>query len=374
MIWHLSKSNLKPRVGIGFSALDVRRCHDGIAHYTRSLAYAMSPFAEVVPCVFAGEHVNGIDSPCLGYPFYQHVLRSQLGMDSLPKSVQSQLQLYHATDHRIPKVSGLPLVASIFDAVPFIYPQWAQPRLRRTKNWLMQRSGAWPERVICASEYAAQEVSDYWRVPTARIRVIPLAVDVDRFVSVTDQQVLQVKADFRLQRGYFLYVGTMQPRKNLKTLVLAHQQLSVEVREAFPLVVVGASAWSSERLAQQIGADAHIISLGYVSDATLAGLYRGATALVVPSLHEGFGLPVLEGFAAGIPVACSSSTALLEVSAGAALTFDPNSVGEIASVLKYITEQPSDLDCYVAAGFERLRQFSWRRTAELTYGVYQELL
>lgn len=370
----VSPGVLRPSIGMSFSALDVGRCHDGIAHYTRALSAAMASFADVVPCLFERERVEGVVSPCCGYPFYQHVIRSQLGFDSYPKSAQLRLQLYHCTDHRIPRLSRVPLVASIFDAVPFINPAWARPRLRRSKNWLMQRSGAWPERVICASEYVAQEVSEFWKVPESRIRIVPLAVDDERFSRVSKEQVLKVKTNCGLSGGYFLYVGTMQPRKNLQTLVSAHQQLPDKVRQAFPLVLVGASGWSSESLARQIYQDPAVFSLGYVSDNELSALYRGATALVVPSLHEGFGLPVLEGFAAGIPVICSSTTALREVAGGAALTFDPCSVDELVDILKHVVEQPSTLSCCVEAGYKRLSEFSWQRTAQLTFSVYQELL
>jgi alpha-1,3-rhamnosyl/mannosyltransferase len=362
------------RVGVGFSSLSRGRHRDGIALYTAQLARALQPEVEVVPCLYAGEALpDGQAAGCVGYSFRAHVVRSQLGLDSYPASEQARIDLFHSTDHCIPRLSKVPCVASIFDAVPFLQPEWTRTRRRRLKNWLMRRSASWPQRVICASNHAAREVELFWGVPEEKIRVVPLAVDTGRF-ELADAQVRSVRFEFALPPRYVLFVGTLQPRKNLRRLVLAHQQLPEELRREVPLVVVGGDGWSSASDLAFIAKDPHVIRLGYVAGDALAALYKGADALLIPSLHEGFGLPVLEGFAARVPVACSATTALGEISQGAAVQFDPLSVADMAAALRRVIEdRDTRLRC-IDQGVKLLRQYSWSRTARETIRVYQELI
>lgn len=365
---------MKLNAGMSFSSLSRGRHRDGIALYTAQLARALGAYLKVVPCLYAGEELaEHAGECCHGYSFRAHVLRSQLGFDSFPASAQSRIDIFHSTDHRIPRLSRVPTVASIFDAIPFAQPQWTRSEWRSLKNFLMRRSGAWPQRVICASEYAACEVARFWRVPEEKIRVVPLAVDSARF-QLTEEQIAEVCTGMGLPERYILFVGTLQPRKNLRRLVQAHRRLPEDLRHEVPLVVVGGDGWMSAADLAFLTADPCVIRLGYVADDKLDAIYSGAQVLAIPSLHEGFGLPVLEGFAARVPVICSATTSLGEISQGAAIQFDPLSEQDMAATLeRVLTDQAVRRRC-VEAGLEVLQQYSWDRTARETLKVYQELL
>ncbi|MBP0049713.1 glycosyltransferase family 4 protein [Marinobacterium sp. AK62] len=344
---------------------------DGIAAYTSNLLDALEQLAEVRPYLFRGEHLEGRDYVS-GPSFSVHVVRSQLGLNSFAADLLNGMSLLHCTDHRIPRVRQLPLVATIFDAVPFHHPEWARSRLRRVKNCLMRRSGRWPDRVICGSAFAAEEVSYYWHVPADDIRVVPLAVDAARF-DMAPASAAEIRQALGLPEQYYLFVGTLQPRKNLLRLLSAHRQLPSRDRQARPLVIVGGDGWLDVRSRHELEADPGVMRLGFLSQSSLDAVYMGALALVVPSLHEGFGLPVLEGFAAGVPVLCSNTTSLPEVAGSGALLFDPLCVDSIYSALQSVRDDRTRLEL-VRAGYQVLQSYSWGQTAQQTLAVYRELL
>ncbi|WP_168927510.1 glycosyltransferase family 4 protein [Nitrincola alkalilacustris] len=360
---------------MGLSSLAAGRKADGIAHYSRELYREMSTRSCVVPLLHAGEQLKAewLKTPVRqGYSFALATLRSQAGFNSLPDDLISELDLYHATDNRIPRLKDTPVVATIFDAVPLAYPHWARSRLRKLKNTLMRRSAQWADRVICASDYAAEEIAHFWGIKPDRISVIPLAVDKFRFSQ--DYGHLELPCGLGQSEGYFLFVGTLQPRKNLLRLIAAHQQLTRDERQAFPLVIAGGGGWKSAAVVAAAQADSlGIRYCGYLEDKQITALYLSATAVVVPSLHEGFGLPVLEGFAAGKPVLCSNTTSLPEVAGDAAILFDPETPAEIAAAMRQILHDETLRSSYAAKGLARVEPFTWARTADQTLQLYRQL-
>jgi alpha-1,3-rhamnosyl/mannosyltransferase len=155
---------------------------------------------------------------------------------------------------------------------------------------------------------------------------------------------------------------------------MAHRKLPADMRYEYPLVVVGGDGWLSVKDLSFITDDQCIKRLGYVPDQKLDALYKSAQVLVIPSLHEGFGLPVLEGFAAQIPVICSATTSLGEISQGAAIHFDPLSVDEIYEALKHVLDDEAVRVKSVSEGRKLLKQYSWDKTARETIRVYDEVL
>ena len=185
-----------------------------------------------------------------------------------------------------------------------------------------------------------------------------------------------MRAHYSLPDDFLLYVGTIEPRKNLTRLLHAWEPL-YRAGEAPPLVIVGRRGWLSDDFYAALEAsparDA-VIFTGYVADADLPALYAAATAFVFPSLYEGFGLPPLEALAVGTPVICSNTSSLPEVVGDAALTFDPTAEEEIAAALQHITgdaELRADLR---ERGLRRAAQFSWERAAREPLAVYLNLL
>ncbi len=172
-------------------------------------------------------------------------------------------------------------------------------------------------------------------------------------------------------RPYVLCVGTIEPRKNLLTLLDAWKQVTTDLREAFELVVAGPVGWSAEATVARIRADATY--LGYVPEEALPGLVAGATAFVYPSLYEGFGFPVVQAMAAGVPVTTSNVSCLPEVAGDAALLVDPRSAAEIAAAITRVLESPELRAELGARGRVRARRYRWEACAEESLQFFHRL-
>lgn len=174
--------------------------------------------------------------------------------------------------------------------------------------------------------------------------------------------------------AYFLFVGTVEPRKNLDTLLAAHRHYRAEADDPRDLVVVGAEGWESERTANLLRRSAGVHWLEHVGDDALPALLHGAIALLLPSWDEGFGLTVLEAMASGTPVAISSARALEAVAGGAALVAPPDEGDAWAMLLHTLAAFPTVRDDLRRRGLERAAQFRWERAAEMTADVYEQAL
>lgn len=372
------------RVGFGMTALAHGLAGagvDGIGAYTRELGarLAYMPGVNLQPFVYGPptELPSGFRAQDVG-GFQRQALGSLLTGASFPglrAMARSSVDLFHATDHRVPRLRGTPVVATIMDAIPLSHPEWVAYRLKRIKHALWKRSFHWADRIVTISEFSRAEIERWFGVPGERIGVVPLGVDERWFQPPGATETKRVRARYQLPDAYFLSIGTLQPRKNILRLITAHRRLPEHLRREVPLVVVGKAGWNCKDEVAHLQArdDPSLQWLGYVPDADLPAVLGGAAALVFVSLHEGFGLPVLEAFAAGVPVVASDTTALPEVASGAALMVDPTNVGEIADAMHQIVKAPGLATNLRVSGFERARAFTWERTAEGTLAVYRDL-
>lgn len=373
------------RVAFGISvltrALETNR-PDGIANYSRELLERLNTLEKIhiTPFVFAtGKHptchqaaINlgrfipqAIFSHFSGLPFPLASKRLPIGID-----------LIHATDHWVPTMKGVPVLATLMDAIPLSNPEWASSRFRNFKNQLWRQAAQKALHILTISEYSKREIEHWFGIPESRISVAPLGVD-KRWFNVPDVQNLQQAITaLKLPPRYFLFLGTLQPRKNLMTLIKAHRMLPASLRNEFPLVVAGRAGWAceSETAALKEGEHGLLRWLKFVPDGELVPLVRGARALIFPSLHEGFGLPVLEAFAAQTPVICSNTTSLPEVAGDAALQVNPNDASAIADAMDHLAKDESLGNELRRRGLIRAHQFSWENTASKTSEVYQKVL
>jgi glycosyltransferase involved in cell wall biosynthesis len=212
------------------------------------------------------------------------------------------------------------------------------------------------DRIVCPSHATRIELEQLG-FDSARIRVVPWGVAV---ADVPDERVRAVRERYRLPDGFVLFVGTVEPRKNLARLAEA------TVRAGRQLVVAGSEGWGEQRP----GGDATRF-LGFVPGDELAALYRAAGVFAYPSLREGFGMPISEAMAHGVPVVTSAGSATEEVAGGAAVLVDPNSVESIADGIVAAFDRRAEL---VTSGRARVAQLTWEAAAESTASVYRELV
>lgn len=355
---------------------------DGIAHYTQELyrhAIKNSEYCErVVWGANYAESLSGQPAISLGAYSKSVLLTTFSGLPFRGSTaLASQFDLFHATDHHTPKFKGIPVVATLMDAIPLSHPEWVSMGMRPLKNWLWRKSAHWADHIITISEFSKSEVSKHFGIPDSRISVTPLGVDERYFERLAGAKADEVATRYGLPENYFLFVGTFQPRKNLERLVAAHEALPERIRRDFPLILVGRSGWGCSELVAKLAnysTDGPVRWLQSVGDFEKRVMLQRATALVFPSLLEGFGLPVLEGFASQTPVICSNTSSLPEVAAGAALMVDPLSQEALTEAMLAMVESPQLREEWVNKGLVRARRMTWDACAEKTFEVYRHVL
>jgi len=249
--------------------------------------------------------------------------------------------------------------------------------MRRIKNASFCLAARWASRVITISEFSKRDIVEYFGIAEEKITVIPLGYDESLRTRVDGEKRREVLERYKLGEGFFLFVGTLQPRKNISRIIAAHRALGREFCRAHPLVIVGNYGWGGDETLNSIksmeqNGDGHWLK--WVPNEALRVLMQSATALVYPSLYEGFGLPVLEGFAAGIPVISSETTSIPEVAGDAAWLVEPTSIDEISFAMEKLAEDKKLAAEMVERGSLRLQQFSWASCAERTRSVYQTMV
>jgi len=355
---------------------------DGIGSYSRELWQRLSTLENtaLLPYVFASGEAASPLGRTLGLgPFAWQALFAQFSGMAFPLAshrLPVDIDLVHATDHLIPVLRRTPVIATLMDAIPLAHPEWVSLRLRQLKNLMWCQAARKARRVLTISEHARSEIVEWFGIPEARISVTPLGVDQRWFMPPSEAECQRVSRTLHLPPAYFLFLGTLQPRKNLMTLIKAHRALPLAMRQAFPLVVAGRAGWScgAEVSALREGDSGMLRWLNFVPDRDLVPLVHGARALIFPSLHEGFGLPVLEAFAARTPVICSNTSSLPEVAGDAALLIQPEDAGQMAEAMLQVIDNGALTERLLDRGLLRARQFTWERTAALTRQAYQEAL
>jgi glycosyltransferase involved in cell wall biosynthesis len=292
------------------------------------------------------------------------------------RQLERNIDIYHAPDHLIPKLRRVPVVATICDALPVKRPDWIDAGPGRFRSRLAKAAAAWADHVIAISNAMIPDLVEHLGVPEERISVVHMGIGPEWFEPVTEDGRQAVMAKYRLRPDYFLFVGTLQPRKNVETILAAYLALPKELRNRRRLVIAGQPGWDSATLIDRlrVAGDEGCTWLEYVPPGDLRALYQCAGVFVFPSLSEGFGIPVLEAFASNVPVITSNVSSLPEVAGDAALLVDPLSVRELRDAMVRLADDDGLATRLVERGRDRASRMSWKTCARNTIAVYRKLL
>lgn len=275
--------------------------------------------------------------------------------------------LYHEPNH-IPVRCGLPTVTTIHDLSVLVHPAWHPADRVRWYECDFDAGVRQTRRFIAASRFTRDEMVTRLNIEPSRIDVIYQAPRATFKPSPRDPHA---------PANYFLYVGTLEPRKNVLGLLDAYAALPAQIRSSCPLLIVGAWGWKADQLRDKLRQrrlEGDVQLLGYVSDERLARLYSGATALVWPTWYEGFGLPPLEAMACGAPVIVSNAASLPEVVGDAGVLLPPAETEVWANAMRRSFEDESWRSVARERSLKQAAKFSWKNCAVETLACYQRAL
>jgi glycosyltransferase involved in cell wall biosynthesis len=295
-----------------------------------------------------------------------HTLKYEMSLRSVCRS--HHFDIYHETGWFPPVISSVPIVYTIHD-LSLITHAKMHPRDRVWFYELFRkRRMRYAAHILTVSEFIRNEICEVLSIPPEDVTAIPEAA-APHFWRRSFDAVERVRGIHSLPQEYLLFVGSLEPRKNLPLLIHAMRRCRTDIS----LVLAGWEGWGEKSWMETIqgtGLEKRIVFTGYVDDETLACLYSGATAFVYPSLYEGFGLPILEAMSCGCPVICSNTASMPEVAGNAAVLIDPCDAEELAVAIDTLTGDRDMRYAQIQKGLCRAAEFSWRRTAELTRDVF----
>lgn len=295
------------------------------------------------------------------------------------QTFKDKLDVLFVPAHTLPlfRKPGLKTVVTVHDLGSEYLPSMHQLKQRLYLGFMQNFQLKTATKIIAVSKATKEDLVKRVAMSPKKISVVYEGFDQDLFKPVKDDLLVSILRQYDLEMGkYFLFVGTVQPRKNLERLIKAYAKVVAKSGSDFAtpvLVVAGSKGWLSEEiynLPKKLGIEERVKFLGYVPDEDLPALYSGAVALIFPSLFEGFGLPILEAQACGCPVLTSNVSSMPEVGGKGAILVNPYSEDDIVRGIREVGEIRAKL---VKAGFENVKRFSWEKCAKETLEVLENI-
>lgn len=366
----------------------IRQPLTGVGRYTLELARQLATMPELDLAFLQGRNLrDAIPAPGAAQALLP-TLRDMLSAFSLPTNIYRHYQghiraralrhecraILHGANYYLPAFPGRSIV-TIHDVSIFTAPEQHRADRVRYMRKEVALSLRRADLIITVSAFSKTEIIRVLGVEPERIRVTSLGHN-HNFRPYPDDEAAVALARFGLQPdGYCLYVGTIEPRKNLATLLDAFERLPLQQRQRHPLVLAGYRGWESEDLHARFAKatrEGWLAYLGYVPDEDIPALMAGARLFAFPSLSEGFGLPVLEAMACGVPVVCSDAAALMEVAGDVAATAPALDVEALTRALAMAADDETWRAQARAQGLARAATFTWERCAQMTCAIYRE--
>ena len=372
---------------VGLDGYPLAEPRTGVGHYTLELARALalaSPadeFELVSPAAFDPTVVDEISRENLANllttrPKVSSV-RGHWWAIGLPLYARrARFDLFHGTNFDVPLWNNRRSVVTIHDLSNLLHPDQHRKRSVRRARVRLPLAVRLAKMIITPTESVKREVCDHFAVKPSKVAAIPLAARRN-FQPLVPAQTIEVRRRLGIEDDFLLFVGTLEPRKNLLTLLKALAQILSQTSLRPQLVIAGGEGWLMDETFSFInksGIGDQLRLTGYLGDQDLCALYSSCRIFIYPSLYEGFGLPPLEAMACGAPVIAGRIPALKEILGDAARLVEPADVAALTKSIIELWEDEQRRLRLAAMGKQRVERFSWEKTARLTLDVYREVL
>ncbi len=298
-----------------------------------------------------------------------NILWSQIFMP-LRLFSKKDVDVFFAPAHYAPRFSSVPTVVTIHDLSYFYYPaDFLKGDLFKLKNWT-KYSVRKAAKVITVSKTTKKDLLSFYNVPEEKVEVV-----YNGYEKILKSKARKLKFTKLQKKPYFLYVGTLQPRKNIPLLLQAFEKYKSNAPD-FELIIAGKKGWLYEKIFDQVselGLNDSVFFTDYIPDSQLAYLYENAFALILPSLYEGFGIPILEAMNYDCPVITSFSSSLPEIGGDACLYFDPQNVDDLLEKMLLLQGDNNLRQELITKGRRRIKFFSWKACADKTLEIIKSV-
>lgn len=369
---------------IGLDGIPLAYLKTGIGHYTFELAHALAliatsdEFELVSPLPFLTELSDQqLPANLRTVRVQANLLNKSWWAVGLPAYVRrAGYSLFHGTNYEIPLWNRCPTVLTVHDLSVILYPHLHPSRIARRARRRLNIMARFATVITTATEAGKREVCEHLNIKPERVAVTPYAPR-GSFRPVPLEQTVEVRRRLGVEDEFLLFVGTIEPRKNLLTLVRAHQEILRTTSVRPQLVIAGSEGWLMDDLYSYIkraGIKDKLHFTGYLSEEDLSALYSSCRVFIYPSLYEGFGLPPLEAMACGAPVITSRIPSIMEVVGEAAHLVEPTDMEAIAQGIIKLLADDGERKRLSQAGRERALGFTWEKTAQQTLGIYRQVI
>ena len=372
---------------VGLDGIPLRGIKTGVGHYTFELAQALARIApedefDLISPFPYPQIFDESDEPSPSNLRFTQAKANPLSRRrwwpiGLPLYLKrAPVDLFHGTNYDVPLWTSVPTVVTIHDLSIILCPETHDQKLLRRALRRMPTMGRKAERIITPSESVRSEVCEHLGITPDKVVAIPHAARRS-FSQALHSETVSVTSRLEIEDDFLLFVGTIEPRKNLLTLVRALEDIYRTTPLRPQLVIAGKEGWLTEELfsyLKGLGIRERVRFTGNLADNDLRALYSTCRVFIYPSLYEGFGLPLLEAMACGAPVIASRIPSLMETAGNAARFVGAEDYGELAQTIVRLLGDSGERQHLSLAGLKRAREFSWESTASATLGTYRQVL
>ncbi|MFH1838557.1 MAG: glycosyltransferase family 1 protein, partial [Candidatus Kuenenbacteria bacterium] len=363
----------------------------GITHYTYQLVKHLislenkekNEYVLFFDKEIAGKNITKFSKPWVKikyFPFMQYKKFLPLAYSHFLISAflkRENLNIWHSPTPHLPISYNEPSVVTVHDLTIYKFPKLFPPGQFLNVKVVTPKALKMAKKIIAVSQSIKQDLKKIFKIPEHKIEVIYNGINKELFQELPKSEIEKIKNQYKIKENYILFLGTLEPRKNIEKLIDSYELFQKKSIIKYQLVIAGKEGWNAQKIHKKASLSIYkkeIIFTGYVSPENLNALFSEAKVFVFPSLHEGFGMPITEAMAKKIPIITSNVESLPEITAGSAILINPNKKEEISEALGLILNNEELRIKLIEKGFKRAKEFCWEKCAKETLNVYKSLI